>query len=388
MDPGVHIPGMDILGGLANMYLGHGPFSHLFEGFLQKAKPDYKSHHEGLSLLMFNHLLDEHDIIKTQLSHNDQQFIKERIQPPPKYCSSQRDTERPDDKIGGPNGLVTISDENTGGSDDKAFLYQIVANKWNGIDVDKWDYFARDCHHLGITKNLDHTRFLKFTRVLSMEEQNIYNMFYTRTVLHRRAYQHVVWQAIQIMMTDALLKANDHLMIYGKDDQQLKMSECVDDMVAFSKLTDHVYHEILHGVPRVKALGEAANVLCRLEQRKLYRCICQTKPVECSVKVSIEEIRDRVVVLSHESMTADDFEILEVRFDYGMREKNPVESVLFYEKTNPKNNPKKCYVSLMLPANFCERILRFFWKKPGKVPDEVYTAIDDWLKENKVWQKS
>lgn len=26
---------------------------------------------------------------------------------------------------------------------EKGFLYEIVANKENGIDVDKWDYFAR-----------------------------------------------------------------------------------------------------------------------------------------------------------------------------------------------------------------------------------------------------
>ena len=26
---------------------------------------------------------------------------------------------------------------------EKSFLYEIIANKRNGVDVDKWDYFAR-----------------------------------------------------------------------------------------------------------------------------------------------------------------------------------------------------------------------------------------------------
>jgi HD superfamily phosphohydrolase len=48
-------------------------------------------------------------------------------------------------------------------------LMQIVANKRNGVDVDKWDYFARDCHYLGIRSNFDHTRFMKFVRVIEVD---------------------------------------------------------------------------------------------------------------------------------------------------------------------------------------------------------------------------
>ncbi|KAI0234740.1 Deoxynucleoside triphosphate triphosphohydrolase SAMHD1 [Lamellibrachia satsuma] len=323
----------------------------------------------------------------------------------------------------------------SGGSGDKTFLYEIVTNKRNGVDVDKWDYFARDCHQLGITNNFDHTRFLKFARVIrdevdgrrhicfrDKEERSIYNMFYTRTVLHQRAYQHVVCQAIEIMLTDALLKANDHLMIYGKDDRPLKMSECVNDMVAFSQLTDHVYHDILHGRPR-DALRQAADVLRRLERRDLYHCISQTKPRNCSrnskntfvchgvgcgswktsavlvqltsnhlfLKVPIEEISRRVVELSRGSVMADDFEIVVVKFDYGMGEKNPVESVLFYKKNDlgkavSRENTET--VSLMLPATFCECILRFFWKKSGADPDDGRQAFEAWLQENGAWQKS
>ena len=39
---------------------------------------------------------------------------------------------------------------------DPELFNQIVANKKNGIDVDKWDYFARDCHHLGIMISFDY----------------------------------------------------------------------------------------------------------------------------------------------------------------------------------------------------------------------------------------
>ena len=32
---------------------------------------------------------------------------------------------------------------------------QIVANKTSGIDVDKWDYFIRDCHYMGLQHEFD-----------------------------------------------------------------------------------------------------------------------------------------------------------------------------------------------------------------------------------------
>ena len=40
------------------------------------------------------------------------------------------------------------------------------------MDVDKWDYFARDCHHLGIKNSFDHNRFMNFMKVLPDDEEN------------------------------------------------------------------------------------------------------------------------------------------------------------------------------------------------------------------------
>ena len=37
----------------------------------------------------------------------------------------------------------------------KLLSLEIVVNKMNGIDVGKWDYFARDSQNLGIPSNFD-----------------------------------------------------------------------------------------------------------------------------------------------------------------------------------------------------------------------------------------
>ena len=44
-----------------------------------------------------------------------------------------------------------------------------MSNKRNGVDVDKWDYFARDCHHLGLGKSFDWQRHIKFARVIEVD---------------------------------------------------------------------------------------------------------------------------------------------------------------------------------------------------------------------------
>lgn len=48
---------------------------------------------------------------------------------------------------------------------------QIVNNRRNGIDVHKWDYLARDCHHLGIKNNFDPSRYMKFARVIGVGDE-------------------------------------------------------------------------------------------------------------------------------------------------------------------------------------------------------------------------
>ncbi|KAI4892676.1 hypothetical protein NFI96_028025 [Prochilodus magdalenae] len=115
--------------------LGHGPFSHLFDGsFIPEVRPGLKWKHEQASVKMFDHLVKENNLEpvmeKYGLTPDDLIFIKEQIAGP-LGSSASSDTEWP----------------YKGRPEEKSFLYQIVANKKNGIDVDKWDYFARQVDH-------------------------------------------------------------------------------------------------------------------------------------------------------------------------------------------------------------------------------------------------
>ena len=44
-----------------------------------------------------------------------------------------------------------------------------MSNEIYGIDVDKWDYFARDCHCLGIANNFDYKGYIAFAKVMKVD---------------------------------------------------------------------------------------------------------------------------------------------------------------------------------------------------------------------------
>uniref|UniRef100_A0AAX7UG09 HD/PDEase domain-containing protein n=1 Tax=Astatotilapia calliptera TaxID=8154 RepID=A0AAX7UG09_ASTCA len=275
--------------------LGHGPFSHVFDGmFNPQADPNgEKWEHEDASILMFDHLVDdnkltpvmnEYGLITECDNENDLVFIKEMIK-------------------GSVKNDPPLNELYKGRNNEKSFLYEIVANKQNGIDVDKFDYFARDCHHLGIQNNFDHRRFIVFARVCNVDGQlhicsrdkemaNLYDMFHTRNSLHRRAYQHRVKMAVEIMIKDALLKADQdqHFQIKWAKGKACRLSKAKKHMEAYTNLTDEVIEQILHygacsSTP--SSLEEAAQIIQRIMCRDLYQLVGEIKVENDNFEVKV-----------------------------------------------------------------------------------------------------
>ncbi|XP_032365689.1 deoxynucleoside triphosphate triphosphohydrolase SAMHD1 [Etheostoma spectabile] len=354
--------------------LGHGPFSHLYDqmfipkvphppGLLGEKMAKWK--HEEASVEMFNHLVKSNDLKLDELKlPKDMDFIREMIN-------------GPKDPKGGKKKPLAVEWPYKGRTKEKSFLYEIVANKWNGIDVDKFDYFARDCHHLGMKNNFDHLRFIQFVRVCEVEGlkhicsrdkevNNLYDMFYTRNCLHRRAYQHRVNKIIEYMTAEAFLKADKHIQIEGSQGQLYTLSTAIGDMEAYTKLTDHVFEQILNSSS--VELAEAKKILERILSRDHYRFLGETKPPQVPTEESQLQWQKELVPQGGDGgvkLTQEDIVVLVATFDYGKKKEDPINNVFFYSKRNPDTAFKitKDQVSKLLPECFSEQLIRGYIKK-------------------------
>ncbi|XP_062314478.1 deoxynucleoside triphosphate triphosphohydrolase SAMHD1-like isoform X2 [Osmerus eperlanus] len=359
--------------------LGHGPFSHLFDGmFIPKVRPESekkKWKHEDASVAMFDHLVKENTLKDMMKDHGlvpseDLDFIKEQI--------------------AGPIDKTPGKWPYKGRPVEKSFLYEIIANKRNGVDVDKWDYFARDSYYLGLKSNFDHDRFIKFARVCDVdgeyqictrdkEVDNLYDMFHTRFSLHRRAYQHRVVEAIQLMIRDALDEANEHIKIEGSGGEMFRMSDTIFDMEAYTKLTDHVFEQILYSSS--PELTEARKILERITHRRLYKCVGQILQDKDNLE---DEVMDKVKrwksdVASKNNLDANDFELRVITMDYGMNKNDPIDQMRFYKKEEPNKAFKisKDQVLYLRPESFSQHQIRIYYKK--ETEEKTIKAIkDDW----------
>ncbi|XP_035381839.1 deoxynucleoside triphosphate triphosphohydrolase SAMHD1-like [Electrophorus electricus] len=328
--------------------LGHGPFSHLFEEFMKKKDPNWK--HEEQGITMFEDLIKDREVAKE---------MKE-------YKIEQQDIKFIQDLICG----MTASEH-------QSFLYEIVNNAKTGIDVDKMDYFSRDCHHLGMTSNFSHERYMVFARVCTnddgaehicmrdKEALNMYELFHVRNLLHHTAYQHRVVKAVELMILDALTAA----------DKTFKFSDKVKDPKAYLNLT---VKEILNSTNKDSGIVQAQNIIKRIFERKLYRFIrgktFQTQEVRHLDMV--EQQQNKVSTWwnkingqpSSLQLSADDFTVKLAKFNYGMKDKNPVDSLRFYTKDDPHKpiTLSKDEVSYLLHEKFSETKVLLFYRGENK----------------------
>ena len=165
------------IGGLIHD-LGHGPFSHLYDNYVrQHNEPE----HEQRGITIFKNMVSKY---KLSINADELNFICNIIEPPQQLKNN--------------------------------WLYQIVNNKVNHIDVDKIDYIMRDSYHIGLQYN-DFSRLLTMIKVLDYNDnkvlayneklqQDIYLLFSSRYRLHKQIYNHHAVKAFEYLLIPILKK--------------------------------------------------------------------------------------------------------------------------------------------------------------------------------------
>ncbi|XP_025116249.1 deoxynucleoside triphosphate triphosphohydrolase SAMHD1-like [Pomacea canaliculata] len=339
--------------------LGHGPFSHVFDNMVIPLVTNEKWKHEDGSVDMFDYMIQQNrnlrqELIKCGIMPDEQLDLPDGTKPEGKdlafiknlICPPSEDEEKkfPDD----------------GRGPHQEFLYEIVANKKSEVDVDKWDYFLRDCHHLGMRSSFDHNRYIRFALVIEhqgkgrlcvrdKEAFNIYQLFQTRHALYKKAYKHRVTNAVEYMITDILVEARDVKLIPGeRTNEKRTILECIDDMDAYTNLTDDVLQLIR--VSDDVNLRKSQALIKALNTRNLYRFVAQTKPFTYNIPEILprnpEEMKK--VLCKDTAIPEERIIVQEVTLDFGKKKKNPVDEQLFFSKQKSK---KAKTVSQSMEAN-------------------------------------
>ena len=404
--------------------LGHGPFSHVFDSQYKKlVAPDRQWSHEQGSVDMFDHMYEENEHIQEVfkefgISEIERQLIKDLI-------------------LGkDPKNKNKICQKCTYGTKEmeKWFLYEIVSNKRNGIDCDKFDYLMRDSYYVGAKNNFDCTRYFQTIRIIPVDGQlqicvrdkeylNLYEMFHMRWSLHHRVYQHRTTKIVEAMLCEALKHVDKTFNIFGS----------TKDMHSYTYLTDSIINEVCRSNSQDDGIENAKKLINCIHNRKLYKFCGQVNAEKINddsvtnaentnddsvtnaentnddsvtnaenknddSETNAENKNDDSVTSSAESLEKEELRIAEeiadktsglnsgdlivhiINISFGMKDYDPVNSVIFFNKGGEPKKIRREHVSSLLPTKFHEKYIRVYCKESSKI-DLVKKSFQVWCKK-------
>lgn len=315
--------------------LGHGPYSHLFDNHILFDNKSINNIHEMRSCHLLEELVKNNTI---ELSCKQLDIIKELIHP-----QNRKDLNLPD------------------------YMYQIVSNVFNGIDVDKFDYLKRDCYMLGLSYSFDYHRIISQARVISNQicfpekiYHSIYQIFITRWRLHTEIYTHPVVRCIEWMIVDCLKIAN----------KDLNIIDSIEDMSKFYKIDDSILKIIEY-----LDIPETNIILDRIKKRDLYDFIGEIK-LTTDTEINLEKLNINKLDIVESDLILD---IVKIGYN-----EDPIKNVYFYDLNNLQEiNNKLSYrldenhKSNIIPTNFSDIKLRIYVRNREKkdVINQLFNSI-------------
>lgn len=291
--------------------IGHGPFSHVFDDTFIVLRQNENIHkldyHEERSCAIIENIIKKDPILKDTITDDEIAFIKNLINP---------------------------SRESIG------FIYQIVSNNFNSIDVDKFDYLARDSKMLGLTFSINQNMLIQEAAVIDdkicfLEQMyhEIYSIFATRYRMHKQVYAHKAVIGIQYMICEIMKLIDPIIKIYESIFDINTFCDLTDDYIFFS--VKNLYKNIGNFTDVEQELIRRAYAMYeRIITRDLYKFVTtfvSKDPLEPDIYNAIDSLKpaEKEKIIIHKS---------KIGLVSGSKT-NPINNLYFYKN----KDPTKCY---------------------------------------------
>jgi deoxynucleoside triphosphate triphosphohydrolase SAMHD1 len=317
--------------------LGHGPFSHVFDDiFIPHARKDKEVHfldsHEHRSCHILQKIIHHNEFLKKMIDENAIQFIKNCITPK---------------------------------KDQFGFIYQIISNSLNNVDIDKFDYILRDTKNLGLKYGIDAMRLIQEMKVIDDKicfPEKIYyevvSVFKSRYRLHKQIYSHKVVICIQYMLNEIMLLMDPIVKIYESTHDINSFQDLTDDYI-LSTLKFLYSKRYLYSKMEQENIIKAYDIWININKRNLYKfmgtIVSQTQlNIDDDLILNIDPTIKKEEIVIYTS---------KIGFVSGSK-KNPLDELYFYNKKDPTFcfTIKKEHISFLIPSNYQEYIYMFYIK--------------------------
>ncbi|KAL6069952.1 Deoxynucleoside triphosphate triphosphohydrolase SAMHD1 [Balamuthia mandrillaris] len=330
--------------------LGHGPFSHTFEGVMKTLCKNVGAQfeeweHENLSVELLRLINEEKGVLSEEELDKVAHMIRGKVW----------------------------------NDDPRKFLYRIVNNEKTSIDVDKFDYLSRDCKSAALPLGFDFNRLIEFSNVgddyeivfRPKEAYNIYQMFNTRFALHQQTYQHPVVKGIELMISDIFLMASRYLALEDMIREK--------DYRYYASLTDGILRELERKRIQTNSrqaendeeeahnLAAARNLVLRMRNRDLYKFVAERKWLDQQKEMSMAgENLDRF------NNEITQLLVVKIKF-FASAGQPPFKSELFAHSAYLTT----AEISSMIPQGLpCDTFLRLYAKDTSDA-DRIQQAVEE-----------
>jgi len=315
---------------------GHGCFSHIMDDIfipsVRHGKKNPLELHENRSAAILEYIIKRDDELKTVISDDDILFIKKLINPIP---------------------------------NEHGYIYQIISNHFNSIDVDKCDYLSRDIKTLGLKFGIDVDRIVDNPKVINNKVcypkqmyHELADLFKTRYSLHKEIYCHKMVISTQMMINDLMILIDPIVNLYNS----------IFNIEAFVNITDNYILETVKflynnknkfGDKKQDLINTAYELWMKLNKRQLYKFIgtvVSNKPLDFTFDY-IHKMDDTI--------KENEIIIFKTKIGYVSGSKtNPLNDLYFYSYKDPNKEftVKKEYMSYLIPDNYQEHLTMLFVK--------------------------